>query len=120
MRAAARRLQPSYGTSIGSSATAAASPTSAVSSSHLWRTARSRSSGWPRRGSSRRARPAKSSGRSLTRLVCRWVPSRFVTRRSHGPPRRLEWSPVCSASPLKLLVAKLAHRRTFAGGAGTS
>ncbi|KAJ1270335.1 hypothetical protein BS78_06G046000 [Paspalum vaginatum] len=64
VRAAAhRRRRPSYGTGTGSSATAAASLTSAASSSHPWRTARSRSSGWPRRGSSRRARPASCSGR---------------------------------------------------------
>jgi hypothetical protein len=37
------------------------------------RTARSRSSGWPRRGSSRRARPAKSSGRYRIVAPLLWI-----------------------------------------------
>jgi hypothetical protein len=37
------------------------------------RTARSRSSGWPRRGSSRRARPANSSGRYRIGVSLLWI-----------------------------------------------
>uniref|UniRef100_A0A453AH62 Uncharacterized protein n=1 Tax=Aegilops tauschii subsp. strangulata TaxID=200361 RepID=A0A453AH62_AEGTS len=110
-----RRRRPPSGTGTGSSATAAASPTSAASSSPPWRTARSRSSGWPRRASSRRAPPASRSGRSLRRWVCRWTLSRSGTRRSRGRRRRPGWSPACWASHLRVLAATVELRERYFG-----